>query len=151
MQQTKRMLNYSHEIKKIILSRYSSSARGEPRKLVEGSKISVIRQITEQDVMTFAKLTDDLNPIHVDNECKIVHGALLNGFLSGVLGTKLPGPGTIVVHQDLRYPSSCHPGDKIEIIVEIISARKIITCGYKIIANSDRIVLEGKGKFVMAK
>lgn len=121
------------------------------RKIETGDKVLVVRKVTEDDVMNFAKLTDDYNPIHVSAERKVVHGALLNGFLSGVLGTKLPGPGTIVVHQSLHYPKPCYAGDTIEITVTVLSARKIIKCGYKLVADDDRIVLEGEGTFITSK
>ncbi|XP_008547358.1 uncharacterized protein LOC103571118 [Microplitis demolitor] len=105
----------------------SNSSNNRIKNLIEtGDKVLVVRKVTEDDVMNFAKLTDDYNPIHVSAERKVVHGALLNGFLSGVLGTKLPGPGTIVVHQSLHYPKPCYAGDTIEITVTVLSARKII-------------------------
>lgn len=115
-----------------------------------GKRVSVERTITDDDIIEFAKLTNDYNPIHIDQPEKIVHGALLNGLLSGVLGTKLPGPGTIVVEQLIRYPKPCYAGDTVQITVEILSARKIVKCRYSIVANSERIVLEGEGKFLMS-
>ncbi|CAG5095481.1 Similar to Fcp3C: Follicle cell protein 3C-1 (Drosophila melanogaster) [Cotesia congregata] len=80
-----------------ISSRKFTSEFNFERKFKVGDKVSVVRKITDDDVLNFAKLTNDYNPIHVSAEKKLVHGALLNGFLSGVLGTKLPGPGTIVM------------------------------------------------------
>ncbi|XP_074112942.1 uncharacterized protein LOC141536363 [Cotesia typhae] len=121
------------------------------RKFKVGDKVSVVRKITDDDVINFAKLTNDYNPIHVSAEKKLVHGALLNGFLSGVLGTKLPGPGTIVVHQTLNFPKPCYAGDTIDITIEILSARKIIKCGYKLVTDDERVVLEGEGTFVTSK
>ncbi|XP_063972641.1 uncharacterized protein LOC135160243 [Diachasmimorpha longicaudata] len=118
--------------------------------LIVGSKVSVTRQVTKNDIITFCQLTNDYNPIHT-SEKPIVHGALLNGFLSGVLGTKLPGPGTIVLEQQLRYKNPCYAGDKVEIIVEVLEVRKIIKCGYKLVANAERIVLEGEGKFILTR
>ena len=115
-----------------------------------GASVTVDKTVTDDDVMGFAKLTGDYNPIHIEPSEKIVHGAFLNGLLSGVLGTKLPGPGTIVVEQLIRYPKPCYAGDTLQIYVEIISARKIIRCRYSIVANSERIVLEGEGKFVIS-
>lgn len=115
-----------------------------------GQKTSVTRLITKEDINNFCKLTNDYNPIHTNNEKPIVHGALLNGLLSGVLGTKLPGPGTIVLEQTLYYKNPCYAGDTVEIIVEILSVRKIIRCGYKLVSN-DKVVLEGEGKFIRSK
>ncbi|XP_035723897.1 uncharacterized protein LOC118442431 [Vespa mandarinia] len=86
-----------------------------------GDRISIFKTITDSDVLNFAKLTNDYNPIHITSEKNIVHGALLNGLVSGVLGTKLPGPGTIVTEQFLKFPNSCYVGDTVEIIIQIIS------------------------------
>uniref|UniRef100_A0A6V7ITX6 MaoC-like domain-containing protein n=1 Tax=Bracon brevicornis TaxID=1563983 RepID=A0A6V7ITX6_9HYME len=116
-----------------------------------GTTISVIRKITREDILKFAELTNDFNPIHTKDNEPIVHGALLNGILSGVLGTKLPGPGTIVLEQQLNYKNPCYAGDSVEIIVKVLSVRKIIKCSWKLIANGERIVLEGEGKFILTK
>ncbi|XP_001606122.2 uncharacterized protein LOC100114266 [Nasonia vitripennis] len=87
-----------------------------------GNRVSIQRTVTENDVLGFAKLTNDYNPIHINSTRNIVHGAFLNGLLSGILGTKLPGPGTVVVEQIIRYPKPCYVGDTVEISVEITSA-----------------------------
>ncbi|XP_046834344.1 uncharacterized protein LOC124431028 [Vespa crabro] len=121
---------------------YSSS-------LKVGDRISIFKTITNSDVLNFAKLTNDYNPIHITSEKNIVHGALLNGLVSGVLGTKLPGPGTIVTEQSLKFPNSCYVGDTVEIIIQIISVRKIIKCEYTLISNGEQIVLKGEAKLIM--
>lgn len=113
-----------------------------------GNRVSIQRTITEEDVLGFAKLTNDYNPIHISSSKNIVHGAFLNGLLSGILGTKLPGPGTIVVEQIIRYPKPCYVGDTVEISVEITAVRKIIKCKYTCIANAERVVMEGEAKLV---
>lgn len=114
-----------------------------------GNRVSVTKLITEEEILGFAKLTDDYNPIHVKSPKNIVHGAYLNGLVSGVLGTKLPGPGTIVVEQLIRYPRPCYAGDTVVITIEILSMRKIIKCKYTCLANTERLVLEGEAKLVL--
>ncbi|CAK9807989.1 Armadillo repeat-containing protein 7 [Anthophora plagiata] len=96
------------------------------RNVKVGNEISVFKTITKEDILDFAKLTGDYNPLHVESSNNLVHGALLNGLVSGVLGTKIPGPGTIVVEQNLTFPAPCYAGDIIEIKVQIVSARKIM-------------------------
>ncbi|CAK9814056.1 Armadillo repeat-containing protein 7 [Anthophora quadrimaculata] len=96
------------------------------RNVKVGNKISVFKTITKDDILDFAKLTGDYNPLHVESSNNLVHGALLNGLVSGVLGTKIPGPGTIVVEQNLTFPAPCYAGDTIEIKVQIVSVRKIM-------------------------
>lgn len=80
-----------------------------------GDKVSVKRKITEEDVRLFADLTKDYNPIHFEPEKGIVHGAFLNGLVSGVIGTALPGFGTVVVQQDLKFPKPCYIGNEVSI------------------------------------
>ena len=113
-----------------------------------GSRVSILRVITKEDILAFAQLTNDYNPIHVSSQKNIAHGAFLNGLLSGILGTKLPGPGTLVVDQVLRFPKPCFVGDTVELSVEIVSVKKIIKCKYKCVANTDRVVLEGEAKLI---
>lgn len=113
-----------------------------------GDRVSVSRTVTTEDVQDFARLTKDYNPIHIDSPRKVVHGAFLNGLISGVLGMKLPGPGTIVTEQILKYPKPCYVGDTLQVSVEVVSVRKIIKCKYTCVANSDTVVLEGEAKLI---
>lgn len=125
-----------------------SNGAGTLENLKIGNRVSIQRTVTEDDVLGFAKLTNDYNPIHINSTKNIVHGAFLNGLLSGILGTKLPGPGTVVVEQVIRYPKPCYVGDTVEISVEITSVRKIVKCKYTCVANAERIVMEGEAKLV---
>lgn len=124
----------------------------------EGDKVSEVRCISQEDVDTFAKLTGDHNPIHkvwgsTSNHPVIVHGALLNGLISGVIGTKLPGPGTMVVSQTLHFPHPCYTGETVTVTVEITSIRKLIVCRFSCTVNREtRItVLHGEAKLIPVK
>ncbi|CAB0008482.1 unnamed protein product [Nesidiocoris tenuis] len=115
-----------------------------------GSSVSVERLVTRDDVESFAKLSGDFNPIHFTDKKPIVHGALLNSFLSGVIGTKLPGPGTILSSQNFRYPNPCYAEDIIVIQVSVERLRKITTCEYRISRKSDDATLmEGSAKVII--
>ncbi|BET02459.1 MaoC like domain [Nesidiocoris tenuis] len=108
------------------------------------------RLVTRDDVESFAKLSGDFNPIHFKDKKPIVHGALLNSFLSGVIGTKLPGPGTILSSQNFRYPNPCYAEDIIVIQVSVERLRKITTCEYRISRKSDDATLmEGSAKVII--
>lgn len=111
--------------------------------LKPGDQASITKTITNEDIQNFAKLTGDYNPIHIDSPKNIIHGALLNSLVSSLLGTKLPGPGTIVIEQNLRFPNSSYAGDTIEAKVEITSVRKLIKCEFICTANGEKIVLNG--------
>lgn len=113
---------------------------------VTGLVVEVTKKISKEDVAEFSRLSGDTNPIHNGSK-GIVHGAFLNALVSGVIGTKLPGPGTMVVSQNLRFPTSCRINDVVKISVELTSIRKLCEVHYKCTVN-DRIVLEGDAKIV---
>lgn len=113
-----------------------------------GDEVSVFRTITNDDINNFAKLTNDFNPIHFNSPKNLVHGAFLNGLVSGVLGTKIPGPGTILVQENLTFPKPCYAGDTVEIKVHVVSVRKIIKCEFTCIANGENVVLKGDAKLL---
>ena len=81
------------------------------QELKVGQSDSFSKTITETDVYLFAGITGDLNPAHVDEEYaqntrfgkRIAHGMLSAGLISNVLGTKLPGPGTIYLSQQVDF------------------------------------------------
>jgi phosphate acetyltransferase len=86
-----------------------------------GDSASLVRTLTDQDLRLFAAVSGDVNPTHVDEEYarhflsgRLVGHSLWSGALiSGVLGTKLPGPGTVYVSQDLRFPAPVRVGDTV--------------------------------------
>lgn len=113
--------------------------------------ILVTKQLSQSDVDLFSRLTGDFNPIHSgQTDTPIVHGALLNGLVSGVIGTRLPGPGTVVVSQNFNFPNKCVVDQAIEISVRIVEVRKIIRVVYEC-RQDDRIVFVGDAKLIMSK
>ncbi|MCO4785764.1 MaoC family dehydratase [Marinomonas atlantica] len=76
-----------------------------------GLSASIEKTVSEQDVQTFAQVTGDTNPVHLDAdyaattsfEKPIAHGMLTAGFISAAIGTKLPGPGCIYLEQSLKF------------------------------------------------
>lgn len=86
------------------------------------------KTISEGDIYTFAGITGDLNPVHVDEVHaagtrfgkRIAHGMLTSAFICTVLGTKLPGVGTIHVSQTLEFKRPVFIGDTITVILQII-------------------------------
>ena len=79
------------------------------------------RTVTEADILAFAGVTGDFNPVHVNEELaaasmfggRIAHGMLSAGFISTVLGTKLPGPGAIYLAQTLKFKAPVKIGDTV--------------------------------------
>lgn len=86
----------------------------------------------EQDVVTFSKLSMDTNPIHLDHDYakntifknNIVHGFLVGSLISAVIGTILPGPGAIYLHQDLNFKRPVYIGEKVKATVTIDEIRQ---------------------------
>ena len=86
-----------------------------------GDSASLVRTLTGQDLRLFAALSGDVNPAHLDeNYARHFHSGRLVGhnlwsgaLISGVLGTKLPGPGTVYESQDLRFLRPVRVGDTV--------------------------------------
>lgn len=97
-----------------------------------GMKDSSTKTITEEDILLFAKVSTDTNPLHIDAEAakkgifgkQVAHGILVSGLISAVLGTKLPGEGTIYLGQDLRFRKPVFINDTITAEVEVVELRE---------------------------
>jgi len=85
----------------------------------------LVRQLTERDIQLFAVMSGDVNPAHVDPEYArdarfheiIGHGMWTGSLISTVLGTQLPGPGTIYLDQSLHFEGPVRPGDTVTVTV----------------------------------
>jgi 3-hydroxybutyryl-CoA dehydratase len=92
-----------------------------------GDKASVTKTVSESDVYLFAGITGDLNPAHTNEVAmketkfggRIAHGMLSAGFISAVLGMKMPGPGTIYLGQSLKFMAPVHIGDTVTATCEV--------------------------------
>jgi len=93
-----------------------------------GMRAETRATITEDMINTFADITGDHNPIHVDAEFaattpfgqRIAHGALSASFISAVLGNDLPGPGALFVELNLRFRKPAFIGDEIIAVAEVM-------------------------------
>jgi 3-hydroxybutyryl-CoA dehydratase len=89
--------------------------------LAAGMAAVFSKTITEADLLMFAGVSGDTNPIHLDEdfasrtmfESRIAHGMLTAALVSTVLGTKLPGPGAIYVSQSIRFLAPVRIGDTV--------------------------------------
>lgn len=96
-----------------------------------GDKASITHVVTQEDIMGLAKITGDNNPLHLDEEYAsktrferpIAHGILSAGLISAVLGTKLPGPGTIYISQNCKFLAPVYVGDSITAYAEVIDKK----------------------------
>lgn len=86
-----------------------------------GQTASAARTVSEADILAFAGVSGDSNPVHVDQEFaastpfkgRIAHGILSASYISTVIGTKLPGPGTIYLSQSLKFKAPVRVGDTV--------------------------------------
>jgi len=96
--------------------------------MVVGAKASLARTITEEDIQSFASLSGDFSPIHMDEEYakntrfkgRIAHGMITAGLISAVLGTKLPGDGTIYLSQTIKFLAPIRIGETVVVEVEVL-------------------------------
>ncbi len=100
----------------------------------EGMSARLTRRLDEKAVRTFAALTGDVNPVHLDAayaaetpfKRPIVHGMLTASLISAVLGTQLPGKGAIYVSQSIQFRAPVYVGDDVtaEVTVTAIDTRR---------------------------
>jgi 3-hydroxybutyryl-CoA dehydratase len=93
-----------------------------------GQAAEMAKTVTETDIALFAGVTGDFNPVHIDaveaaksrfGE-RIAHGMLSAGFISAVLGMRLPGTGSIYLSQSLRFTKPVRIGDTVTTRVEVL-------------------------------
>jgi 3-hydroxybutyryl-CoA dehydratase len=95
--------------------------------LTVGDATTFRKTISESDVYLFAGITGDLNPVHVDAEfakntpfgARVAHGPLTFSLCAGLIGTELPGVGTVAVTNEVAYEAPVYIGDTITVKVEV--------------------------------
>ena len=99
--------------------------------LTVGQSAEIVRRVTQEDIAAFAEVSGDRNAVHLDPDYAarssfkgvVAHGMLSASFISGVLGTKLPGEGTIYISQNLRFLAPVRPGDAVATRVTVKEMR----------------------------
>ncbi len=112
------------------------------------------KTVKSSDVVGFAEITGDRNPIHLSEHFaaktpfkgRIAHGLYTASLISAVIGTRLPGPGAIYVSQTLRFLAPVRIGDTVDAIVEVVDLseqrqRVGLLCTCKV---GNTVVLEGE-------
>jgi acyl dehydratase len=96
---------------------------------VPAARVEKVHRVFQQtDFDRFAAVSGDDNPIHVDPDFSartkfgrtVAHGMFLYGVAAGVLGTRLPGPGTLQLDQELMFPYPTYAGEEVTVQVEVI-------------------------------
>ncbi len=97
-----------------------------------GDKTQITKSITEEEVIVFAKISGDDNPIHLNEEYaknsifkqKIVHGFLVGSLISAAIGKNLPGNGTIYLNQNMKFLAPVLMGEIITAYIEVVDFPK---------------------------
>ena len=116
------------------------------------------KTITDADVITFAGISGDTNPVHLNHEFanetmfegRVAHGMLTASFISTVIGTKLPGPGCIYVSQNLRFKAPVKVGDTVTAVCTVtkmipekhmIEMQTLCSVGAKTVLEGEALIL----------
>lgn len=94
-----------------------------------GQRAEFSKTISESDIYSYAGITGDFNPVHVNQvyaentifKSRIAHGLLSVGLISAVAANVLPGPGTIYLKQELSFIAPVYIGDTVTACVEVIN------------------------------
>jgi 3-hydroxybutyryl-CoA dehydratase len=120
-----------------------------------GQQATITENFTAEKVLSFAQLSGDFNPIHIDEayskkthfkKC-IVHGTYVTSVIGTVLGTKLPGLGTVLISQEHNFLKPVFVGDTVTLsaeIIEIKTDKKIIFLAIKGINSNNEVIISGK-------
>jgi phosphate acetyltransferase len=124
-----------------------------------GDSASLKRVLSQKDINLFAIMSGDVNPAHVDEAYAkddrfhkiIAHGMWGGSLISTVLGTKLPGPGTIYIKQTLEFNHPITLGDSITVKLKVIkklSKKQLIELDCQCINQSNELVIRGKAMVI---
>ena len=103
--------------------------------LQTGMEAMFSKVITEADIMAFAEVSGDRNPVHIDHayaagtmfKARIAHGMLTAGLISATFAMQLPGPGCVYISQTLNFKGPVHIGDEVSAnvkVVELIAGKR---------------------------
>lgn len=123
--------------------------------LVIGQKASFSKYVSEQDVVLFAAVSGDVNPVHLDEAFaretrfggRIAHGMLSGAVISAALAMELPGPGVIYLGQTLRFTRPVRIGDQVTAHLEVTGIRDdkgVVTLACEVINQDGKVVVTGE-------
>jgi 3-hydroxybutyryl-CoA dehydratase len=124
-----------------------------PSTLSAGDSASLEKTVSDDDVRAFAAISLDDNPVHLDDEYakktrfggRIAHGMLAASLVSAVIGTRLPGPGTVYLAQSLSFKGPVRIGDTITATATVKAVR-----ADKPIVTLETVVTNQRGELVLS-
>jgi len=125
-----------------------------------GDSAEITKTIEQADVQSFADVTGDHNPIHVDEAFaqttrfgrRIAHGMLTASLIASVLANKLPGEGSVYLGQTLQFVAPVFPGDEITARVtvkEIRENKPIVKLETICVNQRDEVVIRGEATVLL--
>ncbi len=119
--------------------------------LAVGQSAELVSTVSDEDIRGFAEITGDVNPVHLDDafaattrfKGRIAHGMLTGGYISAVIGTRLPGPGVIYISQFMSFRRPVHIGDEVTTratITKIDPRRALVTLATVCEVGGKRVV-----------
>jgi len=120
-----------------------------------GDVAELAKTVTESDIALFAGVTGDFNAVHIDAEAaktsvfgeRIAHGMLSAGFISAVLGMRLPGAGSIYLSQTLRFTKPVRIGDTVTArveVLEVLTAKRRVRLATSCRNQNGEVVVDGE-------
>lgn len=127
--------------------------------LEEGMSAVISKTVTEADIVLYAGISMDTNPLHLDEAYasgsrfggRIAHGMIGAGLISALLGTKLPGPGAIYVSQSLRFKAPVRIGDTLvaEVTITGLDPEKNRARFATRVHVGETLVIDGEAELLM--
>ncbi len=119
-----------------------------------GQEERMSAQFSMEQVKTFASLSQDFNPLHLDPvyasqtifKGNIVHGFLVGSLFSAILGTKMPGEGSIYLKQDMKFVKPVYINDTVTAVVTVTDInyeKQLVTLSTTSYNQDDVVVIEG--------
>ena len=119
-----------------------------------GMSATISKAFSDQDVLLYAQLSTDDNPLHLHEEFarrtraggRVIHGMVTASLISSIVGTRLPGPGCLWMSQELRFVKPVRVGENVDARAEVVEligvkqrVRLVTTCRV-----NDAVVLKGE-------
>jgi 3-hydroxybutyryl-CoA dehydratase len=126
--------------------------------LQEGDSATYVRTLTEDELVLFAAVSGDVNPVHLDSEFaaesmfreRIAHGMWSGSLISAALATVMPGPGSIYLEQSLSFKRPVKLDDTLTVNLKVVSKerknRVIFLCDVR--NQNDEQVVIGEAKVI---
>jgi acyl dehydratase len=124
-----------------------------------GTSGTYSKLLTEEDMILFAKISGDVNPVHLDEvfakdtlfKGRIGHGMWTGAVVSAAVATVLPGPGSIYMEQNLRFRKPVRPGDELTVtltVTEKIDKRRVVALDCSVVNQDGVVVAVGEAKVI---